>query len=153
LASAAMLHDCGVLINRKAHHRHGEYLIHNAKIQGLDGWEKNMTAALVRDHNRKSEPSTKHPVYASLNREQKKRARILAGMLRLAERLESDHRQGISRIIVEGGPREVRIYVELLDAARLNLAGIERKARLLERELNLRLSFHRVLMVEKERVA
>src|SRR4029077_11383967 len=24
LASAAMLHDCGVLINRKAHHRHGE---------------------------------------------------------------------------------------------------------------------------------
>jgi exopolyphosphatase/guanosine-5'-triphosphate,3'-diphosphate pyrophosphatase len=153
LASAAMLHDCGVLINRKAHHRHGEYLIHNAKIQGLDGWEKNMTAALVRYHNRKSEPSTKHPVYASLNREQKKRARILAGMLRLAERLESDHRQGISRLTVEGGPREVRIYVELLDAARLNLAGIERKARLLERELNLRLSFHRVLMVEKERVA
>jgi len=153
LASAAMLHDSGVLINRKAHHRHGEYLIHNAKIPGLRGWAKNMTACLVRYHNRKSEPSTKHPVFATLNREQKKHARILSGMLRLAERLESDHRQGISKLTVEGGPRDARIHVELRDASRLNLAGIERKAKLLERELNLRLSFQRVLVVEKERVA
>lgn len=153
LASAAMLHDCGVLINRKAHHRHGEYLIHNAKIPGLRGWAKNLTACLVRYHNRKSEPSTTHAVFATLTRERRKKARLLAGMLRLAERLESDHRQGISKLRVEGGPRDVRIYVELRDASRLNLAGIERKARLLERELNLRLSFHRVLLVEKERVA
>lgn len=153
LASAAMLHDCGVLINRKAHHRHGEYLIHNAKIPGLRGWAKNLTACLVRYHNRKSEPSTAHSVFATLTREQRKKARLLAGMLRLAERLESDHRQGISKLSVEGGPRDVRIHVELRDASRLNLAGIERKARLLERELNLRLSFQRVLLVEKERVA
>jgi exopolyphosphatase/guanosine-5'-triphosphate,3'-diphosphate pyrophosphatase len=153
LAAAAMLHDCGVLINRKAHHRHGEYLIQNAKIPGLRGWAKNMTACLVRYHNRKSEPSTKHLVFATLNREHRKKTRLLAGMLRLAERLESDHRQGIAKLTVEGGPRDVRIHVEMRDASRLNLAGIERKARLLERELHLRLSFQRVLVVEKERVA
>lgn len=153
LASAAMLHDCGVLINRKAHHRHGEYLIHNAKIPGLRGWAKSMTACLVRYHNRKSEPSTAHSVFATLTREQRKKARLLAGMLRLAERLESDHRQAISKLTVEGGPRDVRIHVEMRDASRLNLAGIERKARLLERELNLRLSFQRVLLVENERAA
>jgi exopolyphosphatase/guanosine-5'-triphosphate,3'-diphosphate pyrophosphatase len=153
LAAAATLHDCGVLINRKAHHRHGEYLIHNAKIAGMPGWAKNMTASLVRYHNRKSEPSTTHPVFASLSGEQRKKTRILAGMLRLAERLESDHRQGISKLTLEGGPREVRVYVELRDNSRLNLAGIERKARLLEQELNLRLTFQRVLVVEKERVA
>ena len=153
LASAAMLHDCGVLINRKAHHRHGEYLIHNAKIPGLRGWGKNRTACLVRYHNRKSEPSTTHSVFATLSGEQRKTARLLAGMLRLAERLESDHRQAISKLTVEGGPRDVHIHVEMRDASRLNLAGIERKARLLERELNLRLSFQRVLVVEKERVA
>ncbi len=151
LASAAMLHDCGVLVNRKAHHRHGEYLIHNAKIPGLRGWEKNMTAALVRYHNRKSEPNTAHSAYASLSRQQRKTARLLSGMLRLAERLESDHRQGISKLTIEGGPRDVRIHVEMRDASRLNLAGIERKAKLLERELHLRLSFQRVLLVEKEK--
>jgi exopolyphosphatase/guanosine-5'-triphosphate,3'-diphosphate pyrophosphatase len=153
LASAAVLHDSGVLINRKAHHRHGEYLIHNAKIPGLRGWAKNMTAALVRYHNRKSEPSAAHAAFATLNREQRKKARLLAGMLRLSERLESDHRQSISKLTVEGGPRDIRIHVEMRDASRLNLAGIERKAKLLERELKLRLSFQRILVVEKERVA
>jgi exopolyphosphatase / guanosine-5'-triphosphate,3'-diphosphate pyrophosphatase len=153
LAAAAMLHDAGVLINRKAHHRHGEYLIHNAKISGLRGWAKNMTASLVRYHNRKSEPNTAHSVFATLTREQRKKARMLAGMLRLAERLESDHRQAISRITIDGGPREVLVHVEMRDASRLNLAGIERKARLLEQELNLRLSFQRAIVVQKERVA
>jgi exopolyphosphatase / guanosine-5'-triphosphate,3'-diphosphate pyrophosphatase len=153
LASAALLHDCGVLINRKGHHRHGEYLIHNAKIPGLIGWQKNMTAALVRYHNKKSEPSTEHSVYASLNQEQKRTTRILAGMLRLAECLESDHRQVISKLTVEGGPRDVRVHVEMRDSSRLNLATIQRKARLLERELKLQLSFQRVMVVEKKRVA
>jgi exopolyphosphatase / guanosine-5'-triphosphate,3'-diphosphate pyrophosphatase len=153
LEASAVLHDSGELINRKGHHRHGEYLIHNAKIPGLEGWAKNMTAALVRYHNKKSEPSAAHKVFATLNRNQRKEARILAGMLRLAERLESDHRQAIAKLSIEGGPRDVRIHVELQDSSRLNLAGIERKARLLERELNLRLSFHRVLVVERERVA
>ena len=153
LEAAAMLHDSGVLINRKGHHRHGEYLVHNSKIAGLRGWAKNMTACLVRYHNKKSEPSAKHKVFASLDRGHRKTARILSGMLRLAERLESEHRQAIARLSIEGGPRDVRIHVELRDNSRLNLAGIERKARLLERELNLKLSFQRILVVEKERVA
>jgi len=153
LASAAVLHDCGWLINRKAHHRHGEYLVHNARIPGLSASEKNMIACLVRYHNKKSEPSTTHPVFATLNGEQRKTARLLAGMLRLAESLESDHRQSISKINVEGGPRDVRIHVEMRDASRLNLAGIARKARLLEQELQMRLTFQRVVVVEKKRVA
>jgi exopolyphosphatase / guanosine-5'-triphosphate,3'-diphosphate pyrophosphatase len=153
LASAALLHDCGVLINRKGHHRHGEYLIHNAKIPGLLGWQKNMTAALVRYHNKKSEPTAKHPVFASLSRERRGKTRLLAGMLRLAECLESDHRQVISKLTIEGGPRDVRVHVEMRDSTRLNLATIQRKARLLERELKLRLSFQRVMVVEKKRVA
>lgn len=153
LAAAALLHDAGLLINRKAHHRHGEYLIHNAKIPGLRGWAKSMTASLVRYHNRKSEPSAAHAAFASLTREQRKKARILAGMLRLAERLESDHRQAIAKITLSGGPRDVQIHVEMRDGSRLNLAGIERRARLLEQELGLRLRFQRALVMAKERVA
>jgi len=153
LASAAVLHDCGWLINRKAHHRHGEYLIHNAKIPELSASEKNMIASLVRYHNKKSEPSSTHPVFATLNGEQRKTARLLAGMLRLAESLESDHRKSISKINLEGGPRDVRIHVEMRDASRLNLAGIARKARLLEQELKMHLTFQRVVVIEKKRVA
>jgi exopolyphosphatase/guanosine-5'-triphosphate,3'-diphosphate pyrophosphatase len=153
LEAGATLHDSGHLIHRKAHHRHGEYLVRNAKISGLRGWAKNMTGCLVRYHNGKSEPSAAHKLFASLDRSRRKQARILAGMLRLAERLESDHHQAIAGLTVEGGPHDVSVHVELRDGSRLNLAGIERKARLLERELNLRLSFQRVLVVQKARVA
>jgi exopolyphosphatase/guanosine-5'-triphosphate,3'-diphosphate pyrophosphatase len=153
LEAGATLHDSGHLINRKNHHRHGEYLVRNAKISGLRGWAKNMTGCLVRYHNGKSEPSAAHKLYASLDGARRKQTRILAGMLRLAERLESDHHQAIAGLSVEGGPRDVRIHVELRNESRLDLAGIERKARLLERELNLHLSFQRVLVVQKVRVA
>ena len=153
LEAAATLHDSGHLIHRKAHHRHGEYLLRNSKISGLRGWAKNMAACLVRYHNGKSEPSAAHKLYASLDDARRKQTRILAGMLRLAERLESDHHQAIAGLNVEGGPHEVRVHVELRNGSRLNLAGMERKARLLERELNLHLSFQRILVVQKARVA
>jgi exopolyphosphatase/guanosine-5'-triphosphate,3'-diphosphate pyrophosphatase len=153
LEAAATLHDSGHLIHRKAHHRHGEYLLRNSKNSGLRGWAKNMAACLVRYHNGKSEPSAAHKLYASLDDARRKQTRILAGMLRLAERLESDHHQAIAGLNVEGGPHEVRVHVELRNGSRLNLAGIERKARLLERELNLHLSFQRILVVQKARVA
>lgn len=153
LEAGATLHDSGHMIHRKAHHRHGEYLIRNAKIPALRGWTKNMTACLVRYHNGKSEPSTAHKAFTSLDRERRKQARILSGMLRIAERLESDHHQAIAGITVEGGPHNIIIHVELRDGSRLNFAGIERKARLLERELNLHLSFQRVRVVQKVRVA
>jgi exopolyphosphatase/guanosine-5'-triphosphate,3'-diphosphate pyrophosphatase len=153
LETGATLHDSGHLIHRKAHHRHGEYLVRNAKITGLRGWAKNMAGCLVRYHNGKSEPSAAHKLFASLDGARRKQVRILAGMLRLAERLESDHHQAIAGLTVEGGPQEVRVHVELRNGSRLNLAGIERKARLLERELNLHLSFQRVQVVQKVRVA
>jgi exopolyphosphatase / guanosine-5'-triphosphate,3'-diphosphate pyrophosphatase len=153
LEAASILHDSGELINRKGHHRHGEYLVWNAKIAGLRGWAKNMTACLIRYHNKNSQPSAAHKAFASLDPAHRKTARILSGILRLAERLESDHRQAIARLSVEGGPRDIRIHVELRNNSRLDLAGIERRARLLEQELNLRLSFQRVQVVEKVRVA
>jgi len=153
LESAATLHDSGHLINRKAHHRHGEYLLRYAKLPELPGWKKTMTACLIRYHNGKSEPSVRHKLFASLSREHRKATRMLAGMLRLAECLASDHEQAIAGLTLEGGPKDVRVHVELRDGSRLNLSGIERKARLLERELNLQLSFQRVLVVERERVA
>jgi exopolyphosphatase / guanosine-5'-triphosphate,3'-diphosphate pyrophosphatase len=153
LEAAATLHDSGHLINRKAHHRHGEYLVRNARIPELRGWEKTMAACLVRYHNGKSEPSVAHKLFASLSRDHRKKTRMLAGMLRLAECLGSDHGQAIAGLSVDGGPRQIRVHVELRDGSRLNLSGIERKARLLERELNLQLMFQRVLVVEKERVA
>jgi exopolyphosphatase / guanosine-5'-triphosphate,3'-diphosphate pyrophosphatase len=153
LEAAATLHDCGHFVHRKAHHRHGEYLVRYTKIAGMRGWTKHMTASLVRYHSGKSDPTTAHKSFASLNRARRKKARVLAGILRVAERLENDHRQAITGLTIEGGPRDVRVRLDLRDGTRLNLSGIERKARLLERELKVRLSFHRALPAQNRRVA
>ena len=153
LAAAAILHDCGHLIHHKAHHRHGEYLVASAKIAGLRGWNKRVAASLVRYHNGKSEPTARHEVFASLNRLQRKNTRILSGILRLAERLESGHRQAILGLTVTGGPSEINVQIELRDGKRLNLDGIHRKARLLEREMKFHLSFGRFVLVQRKSVA
>ena len=63
------------------------------------------------------------------------------------------YRQAIAALTLDGGPHDITIHVELRDGSRLSLAGIERKARLLERALQLNLSFQRVVSVEKARVA
>jgi exopolyphosphatase/guanosine-5'-triphosphate,3'-diphosphate pyrophosphatase len=141
------------LIHHKAHHRHGEYLVASAKITGLRGWNKRVAASLVRYHNGKSEPTARHEVFASLNRLQRKNTRILAGILRLAERLESGHRQAILGLTVTGGPAEISVQIELRDGKRLNLDGIHRKARLLEREMKFHLSFGRFVLVQRKSVA
>jgi len=153
LEAAAVLHDAGHFVHRKGHHRHGEYLIRNARIAGLRGWEKNVAACLVRFHNGKTDPGPAHKLFSALPRTRRRDTRILAGILRLAERLESDHKQVIAGLSLDGGPRDVRVLVEARAPVRLNLPGLERKASLLERELQLRFSFHRNVYAAKERVA
>ncbi len=91
LEIGALLHDVGHFINRKAHHRHGEYLIRNGDIPGLRGWRCEMVAALVRYHNSKSEPQLEHSSYAALDGQHRRQARLLTSLLRIAEKLESEH--------------------------------------------------------------
>ena len=101
LAVAAGLHDVGHFVNRKSHNRHGEYLIRNSEIPGLRGWRKDMVAALVRYHNCKSEPQVEHPSYAALDGEHRREVRLLTSILRIAEKLESEHAQQVMGVDIQ----------------------------------------------------
>ena len=57
LEAGALLHDTGHMISHRGHHKHGEYLALNGDIAGLEGRDRAVAAALVRYHNRKSEPA------------------------------------------------------------------------------------------------
>ncbi len=57
LEAGALLHDTGHMISHRGHHKHGEYLALNGDIPGLEGRDRAVAAALVRYHNRKSEPA------------------------------------------------------------------------------------------------
>jgi exopolyphosphatase/guanosine-5'-triphosphate,3'-diphosphate pyrophosphatase len=143
LEIGALLHDVGHFINRKAHNRHGEYLIRNGEIPGLKGWRCEMVAALVRYHNTKSEPQLTHPSYAALDNEQRRQVRVLASLLRIAEKLESEHAQRIQGVNVNIVDGRAVFLVRGAEGTRLDLAGLHRKSELFEKEFHLKAEFRR----------
>ncbi|MGH9744810.1 MAG: HD domain-containing protein [Candidatus Acidiferrales bacterium] len=149
LEVAALLHDVGDAVNHKSHHRHGEYLIRNGEIPGLRGWRCDLVAALVRYHNSKSEPEIEHASYASLDGQRRRQARLLTSLLRIAEKLESEHQQRISGVDVQIEGRKAIFQIRATEGTRLDVVGLERKAELFEREFHLKAEFRRVQRKEK----
>jgi exopolyphosphatase/guanosine-5'-triphosphate,3'-diphosphate pyrophosphatase len=143
LELGALLHDVGHFVNRKSHHRHGEYLIRWGDIPGLRGWRRDMVAALVRYHNCKSEPQVEHPAYARLDGEQRRQLRVLTSLLRIAEKLESEHAQRVEGIEVHITGSRAIFSIRATDGTRLDLAGVQRKAGLFEKEFHLKPEFRR----------
>ncbi|MGA8143549.1 MAG: HD domain-containing protein [Candidatus Acidiferrales bacterium] len=149
LEISALLHDVGDAISHKSHHRHGEYLIRNGEIPGLRGWRCDMVAALVRYHNSKSEPQVEHTSYAALDGQRRRQARLLTALLRIAEKLESEHEQRISGVDVQIVGRKAIFQIRTADGTRLDVAGLERKADLFEKEFHLKPEFRRDQRKEK----
>jgi exopolyphosphatase / guanosine-5'-triphosphate,3'-diphosphate pyrophosphatase len=149
LELSALLHDIGHFIHRKAHHRHGEYLIRNGDIPGLRGWRRDMVAALVRYHNCKSEPQLEHASYASLDGPRRRQARMLTALLRIAEKLESEHAQRVAGVDVQIAGNRAIFLIRALDGTRLDASRLERKAALFEREFHLKAEFRRAQRREK----
>lgn len=153
LKIGSLLHDVGHFVNHKSHHRHGEYLVRNGEVPGLRGWRREMVAALVRYHNCKSEPQLDHASYAALNGAQRRQVRVLTALLRIAEKLESEHSQRVSGVDVQIVGHKALFIIRAADGTRLNVAGLERKAYLFENEFQLKAEFRRAQRKEKEKVA
>jgi exopolyphosphatase/guanosine-5'-triphosphate,3'-diphosphate pyrophosphatase len=153
LELGALLHDVGHFVNHKAHHRHGEYLVRNGDLPELRGWKRDMVGALVRYHNSKSEPQLEHPSYAALEGERRRHARILTSLLRIAEKLESEHAQKIEGVDVQISGHKAIFHMRATDGTRLDLTGLERKAEMFEKEFQLTAEFRRAQKKEKEKVA
>jgi len=98
LEIGALLHDVGRIVNDRGHHRHGEYLVRYGEIPGLSDELRQVVGSLVRYHNHKSEPDPDHRPYGDLPREQRRRVRMLASILRLAEGLDAGHQQAVSDV-------------------------------------------------------
>jgi len=143
LEIGALLHDVGHFVNRKAHNRHGEYLVWNSDIPGLRGWRRDMVAALVRYHNSKSEPQIGHLPYAALDGERRRQLRLLTSLLRIAEKLESEHAQRAAGVDVRIVGQKAIFLIRAAEGTRLDLAGLQRKADLFEREFHLSAEFRR----------
>jgi hypothetical protein len=103
-----------------------------------------MVACLVRYHNQKDEPQLRHKLYESLDGERRRQARILTSLLRIAEKLESDHAQAVANVNVEVDGRTAIFRLQLRNGSPVDYGGLAKKASLFEKEFQLKAVFRRV---------
>lgn len=143
LEAGALLHDVGHRVSHRAHHKHGEYLALNGDIPGLEGRDRNLVGAVVRYHNRKSEPASHHPAYSALINADKRVARRLASIVRIAEGLDHSHRERVENLQASFQRGAVAINVQARGDADEDLRDAERSANLFEKEFHVKLYFRR----------
>jgi len=144
LEAGAFLPDTGHMVSHRGHHKHGEYLVLNGDIAGLEGRDRAIVATLVRYHNRKSEPASHHLAYSSLNNADKRIARRLAAILRIAEALDHAHRQSVVNLHASFQRAAATLQVQANGDAAEDLRNANRSAELFEKEFHLRLYFRQV---------
>jgi exopolyphosphatase/guanosine-5'-triphosphate,3'-diphosphate pyrophosphatase len=129
------------MISHRGHHKHGEYLVMNGDIPGLEGRDRAFVAALVRYHNRKSEPAGHHVAYSSLTNADKRIARRLSAILRIAEALDHSHRQRVMQVRAAFQQGAVALQISARGDAAEDLLDASRSAELFEKEFHVRLYF------------
>ncbi|HEY4978168.1 MAG TPA: Ppx/GppA phosphatase family protein, partial [Candidatus Acidoferrum sp.] len=141
LEAGALLHDVGHRVSHRAHHKHGEYLALNGDIPGLEGRDRNIVATLVRYHNRKSEPASHHTAYSVLNNNDKRIARRLSAILRIAEGLDHSHRERVQNVHSTFQRNAVSIKINARGDVTEDILDAERSADLFEKEFHTKLYF------------
>ena len=94
---AALLHEVGLFVNARSHHKHAMYLIRNSELFGLSEKDQLLVALVVRYH-RRSSPQPDHEGYSTLERNDRVAVAKLAAILRLAIALDESRSQRISNI-------------------------------------------------------
>ncbi len=97
LRVAAMLHEVGMFISPREHHKHSLYILLQTEIFGLSTNERELVALLARYHRRYN-PERNHPHFSDLSREERMVVFKLAALLRIADALDRSHAQRIKTI-------------------------------------------------------
>ncbi len=100
LIAASILHDVGLSISNREHHKHSLYIIKTQNFYYFTDKERKIIANIARYH-RRSPPKSTHSEYQAFKHEDKMIICKLASILRLAESLDSNHLQLVSDIDIE----------------------------------------------------
>jgi exopolyphosphatase/guanosine-5'-triphosphate,3'-diphosphate pyrophosphatase len=114
LEVAALLHDVGIFINLRGHHKHAQYILSVTDIFGLTREDMAVIGNVARYH-RRAVPQRSHLPYVALDSDTRVVVNKLAALLRVANALDADHLQKVRdvraveedggwAVEVEGGP-------------------------------------------------
>ncbi|MGE3957668.1 MAG: hypothetical protein AB7H96_13185 [Vicinamibacterales bacterium] len=94
LQTASLLHDVGIHVSLRSHHKHSQYLLAASQIFGLSSDETAVVANVARYH-RGNLPQRSHLPYMELDQTERMLVNKLAAILRLANALDAEHLQKV----------------------------------------------------------
>lgn len=98
LEAAALLHDIGYSVEAKSHNKHSRDIILREGIKGFADEEVKIIACIARYHRGSVPDKNEHKLYGSFAKTERKIIKRLAGMLRFADGLDSEHKPLIENI-------------------------------------------------------
>jgi exopolyphosphatase/pppGpp-phosphohydrolase len=90
LTRAAFLHNTGMLVEARRHHKHSYRLIKETPLPDFTDKQRYEIACIARYH-RRALPSTSHEEFAALGAAARKRVSALAALVRIADALDFNH--------------------------------------------------------------
>lgn len=132
IESAAILANCGYLINFDQHHKHSYRLIVNSELPGFERQDLRILANVARYH-RGSPPKAKHEGYAALPPRDQQRVGKLAALVRLALALDRTQQQQVRDLKCEVFPERVEITIAATGNAEVDLWAARRKVELFDK--------------------
>lgn len=99
IETAAHLHDIGRALSLDGHHRHSAYLVEHADLRGLSPDDLAMVLSLIRSH-RGGPPKISYPPFRAMSADERRKARVMAGMLQLADALDRPRDGSVERVLV-----------------------------------------------------
>ena len=132
LIGGALLHDVGLFINYRRHHKHSMYIISQSDLPGLNPVEIRMAANVARYH-RKGEPAPHHLEYVSLSERERSRVSKLAAIVRIADALDREHLQAVRAVAARVQENVVTLEMQTSGDGLLEKWAVQRKAALFEK--------------------
>jgi exopolyphosphatase/guanosine-5'-triphosphate,3'-diphosphate pyrophosphatase len=124
LKIAALLHEVGMFIGDRSHHKHSMYVIMNSDLFGLTRKDIALIALVARYH-RRATPRPYHEEYTSLDRDSRIAVAKMAAMLRVADALDRDHMQQARAMAFAREPGQ--FVISLADSADLTIERLALK--------------------------
>ncbi|MEI6218148.1 MAG: exopolyphosphatase [bacterium] len=131
LKVAATLHEIGLFVNNRSHHKHSMYLIQNSDVFGLSS-EDMLLAGLVARYHRRSPPKPTHEGFSLLDREGRIAVSKLAALLRVADALDRRDTQRIREIVLSREGGQLVITAPNVEDVTLERLAMEEKADMFE---------------------
>ena len=135
LGYASRLHDIGLSLSEKGHHKHGAYLITNAKLAGFWPAETETISQIVRYHRGKP-PSPTHEAFAALKPWTQHVVEKLAAIIRVADALDRTRRQSVRKVRLVDDGEDLTLHITGTGDLKPELESLKEKGKLLFRLLD-----------------